>query len=76
MNGMTPMLMEKHSYEKLPVENKLDILFDYVSNINQSLGQLQKANQRQRIKESAQAVLGGVAGAVMVVTAKLMLWSK
>ena len=76
MNGMTPMLMGKHSYEKLPVENKLDILFDYVSSINQSLAQLQKANQRQRIKESAQAVLGGVAGAVMVVIAKLMLWSK
>jgi len=65
MDGIT-----KESYEKMPVQNKLDVLYDGQVELKAESGEIKKMLIGQRLKIAAYSSMGGVVGGFLAVLAK------
>lgn len=59
--------MSKETFSKLPVDSKLDTLFDCMVSVNNSIN---KSNKYDKLV----ATLGGVVGGVLAVVGKGVFW--
>ena len=69
MNGIT-----KESFSKMPVENKLDILFDGQEILLDKMDKCEYLLGKQKIKNTAYSTISGFIGGVSVVLTKALFW--
>ena len=67
----------KETYEKLPVENKLDVLYDYITNVHSKAVVIEeKLDKRKGFDVTVSGFMGLVGGIVAVVGKSLYgLWN-
>lgn len=64
-NGIT-----KESFSKLPVDNKLDVLFDYTIQTHERLAKLEKRKYYDRFISGATGLIAGAG----VLVSKVIFW--